>query len=704
MGHQNLRQIALPFAAFILWGIYIGMLGLAAQGEEQITFSREDRFFWFKNSEIQLRFDQTMQCKVFYDNGTTVQSITEESPSHFIVVDGEEIKDFTVESTSFTKINTEFGIGKRLILEGVSTHPTKKLRKSLIVELYKDYPNVAVTYATYKNAGPASVTIDTIFNNYYWLDASLGDESKQPWEFWSFLGAASESWANMGRPDYVRKLTPSLNIENYMGMKGATGGGVPLIDLWCRQMGMSIAHIETVPKLVCFPVRVEDEKVNIAERTDRPINLPDGESFTTIKTVVIVHSLDYFDALRTYAKLMAAQGLKMPEPNKECYEPIWCGWGYGLDFTVEDILGVMPKLKEFGIHWVVIDDRWFDKYGDWNPRETTFPDGEAGVKRLVDTLHKNGFLVKIWWLPANAEPDSKLAAAYPEWLIKDRGGGHPLDKRQCYFLCPSLPRVQEYTQRLTEKFIKDWDFDGHKLDAFYVCPPCYVAGHQHEYPGKSYEDFPNIIKIIYDTTITLKPSAVVEVCNCGTVQDFYQQLWINQPVTSDPANSWNVRTRIKVFKALRGPRCPIYADLVEQYSAADFASAVGPGGVIGTKFTWPGGPAKMRLTEEKEKHWGKWINIYKQHMLSKGEYLNLYDIIYDKPETHVVKKRDTLYYAFYADGWDGEIQLRGLQESRTYTVTDYVNDTRVGKVTGPDASITVSFEQYLLLKCEPAKK
>lgn len=701
MGHRNLRQIALPFAAFILWGIYMGMLGLAAQGEEQITFSREDRFFWFKNSEIQLRFDQTMQCKVFYDNGTTVQSITEESPSHFIVVDGEEIKSFAVESTSFTKINTEFGRGKRLILKGVSTRLKKKLRKILTVELYNDYPNVAITYAGYENVEFATMRIDKIFNNYYQLDASLVDKSKQPWEFWSFLGAASESWANIGRPDYIREINKNTDLENYMGMRNIVGGGVPLIDLWCRQMGMALAHLETVPIPTYFPVRVEDEKVTIAERTDGPINLPDGESFTTIKTVVIVHSLDYFDALRSFVRLMEAQGLKMKEPNEECYEPIWCGWGYGLDFTVEDILGVMPKLKEFDIHWVVIDDRWFDKYGDWNPRETTFPDGEAGVKRMVDTLHKNGFLVKIWWLPANAEPDSKLAAAYPELLIKDREGEYPLDKRQCYFLCPSLPQVQEYTQRLTERFIKGWDFDGHKLDAFYECPPCYAAEHNHPYPVKSFEDFPKIVKIIYDTTIALKPSAVVEVCNCGTVQDFYQQLWINQPATSDPANSWNVRTRIKVFKALIEPRCPAYADLIEQYSTDDFASAVGPGGVIGTKFTWPDGPAKMRLTEEKEKHWGKWINIYKQHMLSKGEYLNLYDVIYDKPEMHVVKRGDTLYYAIYADGWNGEIQLRGLQESRTYAVTDYVNDARVGKVTGPDASIAVSFEQYLLLKCAP---
>ena len=59
--------------------------------------------------------------------------------------------------------------------------------------------------------------------------------------------------------------------------------------------------------------------------------------------------------------------------------------------------------------------------------------------------------------------------------------------------------------------------------------------------------------------------------------------------------------------------------------------------------------------------------------MAKGEYLNLYDIAYDLPETHVVKKNEILHYAFYADEWNGEVEFRGL-ENQTYTIVDYVND------------------------------
>ena len=80
----------------------------------------------------------------------------------------------------------------------------------------------------------------------------------------------------------------------------------------------------------------------------------------------------------------------------------------------------------------------------------------------------------------------------------------------------------------------------------------------------------------------------------------------------------------------------------------DFASSVGIGAVISTKFTWPKDtehpveslpPGGYVLTPAKEALWRKWVGLYKQHMLPKGEYLGgLYDIGFDKPEAHAISK------------------------------------------------------------------
>lgn len=51
----------------------------------------------------------------------------------------------------------------------------------------------------------------------------------------------------------------------------------------------------------------------------------------------------------------------------------------------------------------------------------------------------------------------------------------------------------------------------------------------------------------------------------------------------------------------------------------------------------------------------------------------LYDIAFDKPQTHVVEKNGVMPYVFYAPSWDGAVTLRGLGAG-VWRVRDYVND------------------------------
>jgi alpha-galactosidase len=137
----------------------------------------------------------------------------------------------------------------------------------------------------------------------------------------------------------------------------------------------------------------------------------------------------------------------------------------------------------------------------------------------------------------------------------------------------------------------------------------------------------------------------------------------------------------------------------------DLASTVGVGGVVGTNFRWPVGSGLSRegkdLTPDREQLFAKWMEIYKEKMLSRGEYLGaLYDIGFDKPETHAIRTRGNMHYAFYAPQWNGKVTLRGL-ETRSYRVTDYVNGKDLGTVRGPAATLVVDFEVHLLIEAKP---
>jgi alpha-galactosidase len=219
---------------------------------------------------------------------------------------------------------------------------------------------------------------------------------------------------------------------------------------------------------------------------------------------------------------------------------------------------------------------------------------------------------------------------------------------------------------------------------------------------------PEFFKMIYKTAREIKPGAVIEICPCGTCMSFYNMPYANQTVSSDPTSSWQIRLKGKTYKAIM-PHTAYFGDHVELSDKGnDFASSFGVGAVLGTKFTWPSDnpyqSESFLLTPEKEKIWKKWFYLYNEKMLSKETYLgNLYDIGYDKPETHVILKADTMFYAFYDKAWKGNIELRGLVKDKNYVVYDYVNDTLIARLKGDNPVIQAGFDNYLLIAVYPFK-
>jgi len=156
----------------------------------------------------------------------------------------------------------------------------------------------------------------------------------------------------------------------------------------------------------------------------------------------------------------------------------------------------------------------------------------------------------------------------------------------------------------------------------------------------------------------------------------------------------------------------------EQDIGDDFASTLGTGGVLGTKFTWPDYGPKFKLVylgTEKEAHWKKWISLYNEKMLSKGDFLDLYVYGYDSPEAYAIEQDGDMFYAFYASenpakkGGEhapeeiskGEVELRGLAAGKRYKILDYVNNKDYGFATGPTAKLKVEFKESLLLEGKP---
>ena len=89
-------------------------------------------------------------------------------------------------------------------------------------------------------------------NNAYSVSATGADEPA----FWSYQAG---SYRN--RPDWVMPLKVDFKQENFLGMNATDyGGGTPVADVWRRDVGLAVGHLEHAPKLVSLPVARPDAK------------------------------------------------------------------------------------------------------------------------------------------------------------------------------------------------------------------------------------------------------------------------------------------------------------------------------------------------------------------------------------------------------------------------------------------------------------
>jgi len=577
-----------------------------------ITIQADGNSVRIKTPNAEFVLEPTGNLRGSIQDGSSNLTLAENGPGIELKTAAGSVTDIT-RDLAHSKVENATGklgeLGKRVTIQGKSA--STGLQETLTLEAYDDFPSLVLISASYRNSSDKPRKIESVSLAGQRLNANLSDAKAKPNEMYAFFGS-SLKW---GKDDVVA-IPRKFKQENPFGAPvetgddlGRVGGGIPVVAFWNRDTGLAIGHIETVPLPVSIPVNTTAEgRVEASVRVPAETSLQPGETFSTPRAFVIVYRGDYYEPLHTWSAAVEREGLTRPKPNEENYAVSWCGWGYESDVTPKQMVDTIPKLKELGIHWATLDDRWFNNYGDWEPRTDTFP--ADSMQKLVKDFHDRGVKVQLWWLPLAVEDGShsygnhkyvtsEVLKNHPDWLVLDEHGKPARMTRNLATLCPAVPEVREYYKQLTEKFIKMWDFDGHKLDNIYSTPKCYNPKHHHKSPYDSVNAMGDVYKTIFETTRALKADSVTQSCPCGTPPSLAWFRYMDQAVTADPVGSVQVRRRMKMYKALLGPSSAIYGDHVElteisqpsggeeQDTGSDFASTLGTGGVLGTKFTWP---------------------------------------------------------------------------------------------------------------------
>ena len=697
---------------------------------------------YLRNEDNKLSFpisieNSKIEIKIYQNTAYAVYSIPEKK----ILAEGNAL------SVIASNVNTEFSIDT----VSINSKPSKSIygdaevfsfyavsKDSSLLEKYtftvpRNIKNVIICKTALVNKSTQPIVVDYYKLIEAKLDAKNFDADSS-YKFWTFQGGSYPE-----RYDWIFPLTSNYSRENYQGMNAPDyGGGIPVVDFWTKEQGIAFASIATKPQLISLPVKVEEDgKVSFTIKDSNQFVLQPGKSINEIPCVLIAHKGDYFNALHSYSEIMKSEGFNFPDAPKDAFQPEWCAWGYERNFNKEQILKSLDEVKKLGFKWVTIDDGWQNADGDWEPSLEKFSGGEKDFIAFIDSIHAHGLKVRIWWVPFAAQDSSysavhypnrmkeygmktqsKVALEHPDWFLLDKEGNRiQVSWWNSYLLCPALPQVREYFDAFVKKAITKWKIDGFKIDGQNLneVQPCYNPAHHHKEPEESTQGVPGFFEDIYKTAVALNPDFLIQACPCGTNFSIYNLPYVNQTVASDPLSSWQVRLKGKTFKALYGNKESYSGDHVEltnriwneklqqfiPYGQEDFASTLAVGGVPSSKFTVSGieqADSSLILDKTKAKYYRRWIQIYNTEKMSEGTYLNLYDIAFDKPETHVIKKGDIYYYFFFSNNsFKSKVRLRGLEKGE-YKIYNLYSGKLISIINSESPYVNLNFSKHFLIK------
>jgi alpha-galactosidase len=232
------------------------------------------------------------------DSGRPLTLLEPGGPGDAVEVAGASTGAFVLDfaGASVTDVRGRLGAGKRMEVRGRSAGPAA-LEKALTVEVYADFPNLAVSTTKYRNVGTRALEIERVVQQRHRLSAALVDAKAAPFQLWSFHGASTE-WGQ----DEVLPLARGFSRANVLGAQNAKGfgGGVPVVAFWTAAVGAAVGHLEPEPLVASLPVEVEaDGRVAISLVVEPRRTLQPGEEYRAPRSFLAVHSGDFYAPLRS---------------------------------------------------------------------------------------------------------------------------------------------------------------------------------------------------------------------------------------------------------------------------------------------------------------------------------------------------------------------------------------------------------------------
>ncbi len=527
-------------------------------------------------------------------------------------------------------------------------------------------------------------------------------------------------------------------VDGYTKKGRMRFGGVPVNYAWNAQGGVAVGVISEKPDTFELPLSVQNNQIQMGVRfapdttLKQSVTVGPSQPYTTQAVFVSFNNGDYFAPLDRYVGLLervSGNSIQNQPVTATAKAPYWKTWGLDStasgSFTDAQLRQTATELKTLGINRILLDYGWFLAEGNWNANPDVFPTnpdaGNAELQALIGELKADGFSIGLWYQPLQVDStDGDFAAAGLSALsVKNQDGTAFVDDDGLNLLNPAhaqvLQRVKDHFDFFASMGVDHVYVDSQEAQLF--SPPDFSQSN----PLASHQGLPTLYETMRQKAT--QHGMVLELCPDGRSHTL-----LNMPsdVTNigDPKNDRQLRSEFKSLKALLGSKAVIgtYVDPFDDNGVSgSFLNIVGLGGNLQTMFASPDALGR--------ENWQTFLNLYNEHDLVSGEYLDLYDIGFDYPEGHVVKTTAAQYYAFFThtEGIDfcvepecletnvqnkeaakprtfsGTLTLRGLTPNTAYTVTRLPEDTTQTSVSDNQGNIQLaaSFDKEALFQARP---
>ena len=272
-------------------------------------------------------------------------------------------------------------------------------------------------------------------------------------------------------------------------------------------------------------------------------------------------------------------GLKPAAVPEGAYDALYSTWyAYWQDVRADRLEREAALAAACGMKTMILDDGWqmeksrryYSKTGDWQPVAARFPD----MKEHVAKVHAQGLKYMLWFSVPFVGEES---AAYPRFKGKYLNyagaacGAWVLDLR--------FPEVRQYLIDTYVKAVRDWGFDGLKLDFIdrFVLPAKDPAVAE-DYAGRDFRSVPEatdrLMKDVLAALKAVRPEVLVEFRQryMGPAMLQYGNMMRALDCPADPVVN---RRRIADLRLTSGPLA-VHADMLMWCPDDDQAGAAHP--------------------------------------------------------------------------------------------------------------------------------